>query len=499
MPVLQLHDQQYPLSARPTRIGAGADADLALPSDAALGVQAIIEPAAGNALVIRRAVPSALVRVNGVVLGAEPTPLMHGDKVEIGGLELRYADDTKAGATQFVSASELAALAGARRAGVARATAASGGRVISLVDGKEYTVPQGGLVIGRDASCDIVVGQNEVSRRHAEIAPAEEGYLVRDTSANGVFVNGERVQGTHRLMRADVLRVGSEEFRFYADVLPAVAAPAAPPVATPAVSTPSVSASSALGLDALELLPEAPAAPVAAQPIAAARPIVAARPIAAAEISMEPPPTPPSPHPVPAPRAPALEPRLFEGLPTAPAPRQSYVEPTPPAVPDTRPVLATLEVLNEGPTKGSRLQLRLALAHVGRGAHNDVRLLDESVSETHAKLQRREDGWYLVDLESTNGSYVGGTRVVGERRIEGSPDLRFGGVKMRFVPTDGVAEVDAKGTRAIAAVERVRPSVVAPAPVESSPGSRAGIPAWVWLVVVVVIAAAAFFMLKGRA
>src|SRR5438445_320308 len=83
-------------------------------------------------------------------------------------------------------------------------------------------------------------------------------------------------------------------------------------------------------------------------------------------------------------------------------------------------------------------------------AHNDVRLTDESVSETHAKLQRRDDGWYLVDMDSTNGSYVGGTRVVGERRIEGSPDLRFGGVKMRFSPVGGRdVDVEAKGTHAI--------------------------------------------------
>ena len=83
---------------------------------------------------IRRAEEDAHVRVNGVLLGAEPTPLMHGDKVEIAGLELRYADDAKGGATQFVSSSDIASLAGAKRAGVARATAASGGRLVSLVD-----------------------------------------------------------------------------------------------------------------------------------------------------------------------------------------------------------------------------------------------------------------------------------------------------------------------------------------------------------------------------
>jgi predicted component of type VI protein secretion system len=147
---------------------------------------------------------------------------------------------------------------------------------------------------------------------------------------------------------------------------------------------------------------------------------------------------------------------------------------------------------------------------VGRGGHNDVRLTDESVSETHAKLQRREDGWYVVDMESTNGTYVGGSRVHGERRIDGSPDLRFGGVKTRFVAAGagGAAEMEAKGTRAIAAVnvERPRPSSAAPAapapasaPASAPAPSRSGIPAWVWIIAALVIAAAAFFVLKGRA
>lgn len=437
MPVLQLHDQQFALPPAPIRIGAGADADLAIPSDLGLGVQAVIEQAGGNALVIRRAVPSALVRVNGVVLGAEPTPLMHGDKVEIGGLELRFADDSKGGATQFVNAGELAAMVGARRGASPRATAASGGRLVSLVDGKEYLVPTAGVVIGREASCDIVIGQNEVSRRHAEISPDEAGYLVRDTSANGVFVNGERVQGSRRLMRADVLRIGGEEFRFYADVAPG--ASTAPPTASQAVATPPV-----MPMD---------------------------------------PPTAPSPRQV--------------------APPASPAPPVPPVAPpaeDTRPVLAYLEGLNEGPGKGVRHPLRSALSHVGRGAHNDVRLADESVSETHAKLQRRDDGWYLVDMDSTNGSYVGGSRVKGERRIDGSPDLRFGGVKMRFVPTPDspAAEGDGKGTRAIAALDRSR--AAAPAPAKApEPVATGGGSAWVWVIVLAVGAVVAFFVLKGRA
>jgi predicted component of type VI protein secretion system len=178
-------------------------------------------------------------------------------------------------------------------------------------------------------------------------------------------------------------------------------------------------------------------------------------------------------------------------------------QPTSPAMSradDPRPELASLEILNEGPAKGTRFVVRSALSHVGRGAHNDIRLADDSVSETHAKLQRRDDGWYVVDMDSTNGTYVGGTRIAGERRLEGTPDVRFGGMKLRFTPADAAVEGDARGTRAIASVERLRRTVPAAAPAQPAPepASR-GVPVWVWVAAVLLVAAAALFMLGGRA
>jgi pSer/pThr/pTyr-binding forkhead associated (FHA) protein len=51
------------------------------------------------------------------------------------------------------------------------------------------------LVIGRDASCDLFVDSNTVSRRHAIIKVKWGGYIVRDLgSKNGTTVNGERVE-----------------------------------------------------------------------------------------------------------------------------------------------------------------------------------------------------------------------------------------------------------------------------------------------------------------
>lgn len=139
----------------------------------------------------------------------------------------------------------------------------------------------------------------------------------------------------------------------------------------------------------------------------------------------------------------------------------------PKPAPSGRTPLATLEIVNEGPLKGTKFEIHSALTNVGRGAHNDVVLADESVSDSHAKIQKREGGWYIVDQESTNGTYVGGRRVQGEQRVEGAPDVRFGGIKMTFRPV-AVAGDESGGTRAIAAVtvdQTRKPAAAKPAPV----------------------------------
>jgi hypothetical protein len=216
MPVIQVNNQQYSLKVGTTLVGAGEDADVPVPAHPALGVQAVVEVGADQSASIRRASPTAVVRVNGVALGVEPTPLLHGDRVEVAGHEMLFAEDHRAGATQYLDVREPSATA-PHFASPDVATSATGGRLVSLVDGRQYAIPAAGIVIGRDAQCDVVVPQPDVSRRHAEIVPAQSGYVLTDLSTNGVFVNGDRVKYSALLGRGDVIRVGSEEFRFHAD------------------------------------------------------------------------------------------------------------------------------------------------------------------------------------------------------------------------------------------------------------------------------------------
>ena len=58
------------------------------------------------------------------------------------------------------------------------------------------------IVIGRDADSDVQIDDRQVSRRHAEIAHTEKGYVLRDMgSKNGTYLNGETVSQEPRLIR----------------------------------------------------------------------------------------------------------------------------------------------------------------------------------------------------------------------------------------------------------------------------------------------------------
>jgi hypothetical protein len=309
MPVIQVKDKQHSLKQGQTRLGAGAGVDVAIPGDESMGVQAILEMSASNQVVIRRAGDGARVKVNGVAL-VDPTPLMHGDKVEISGTDVLFSEDKKVGATQFVSASDVASIA-AKRAGPARATGTTGGRLVSLVDGKEYQIPAAGVTFGREAGSDVVVAQPEVSRRHASIAPADNGYVIQDHSTNGIWVNGNRVQGSQLLARADVVRVGGEEFRFYADVAPAGAKPTPAAAAAPAPAAPVAPPAPAPAPPAA-VAPPTPA-PAVAPPRPAPAPAPKAEPPTAPKAAAPKPKKEPATAPTPAPAAVVAEPAVKKG------------------------------------------------------------------------------------------------------------------------------------------------------------------------------------------
>jgi len=96
MPYLQLDGQQVALAVGDTLVGVGADGRLRLGDSGVQCLLAVVRTETNAMSVVLRGGSDSVVRVNGVLLGAEPSPLIHGDRLEIGRRELRYGDDLKA-------------------------------------------------------------------------------------------------------------------------------------------------------------------------------------------------------------------------------------------------------------------------------------------------------------------------------------------------------------------------------------------------------------------
>ncbi|MEE8134093.1 MAG: FHA domain-containing protein, partial [Gemmatimonadales bacterium] len=232
MSFLEIGGQRHALPIGESVLGSDPSAIVPLEGDDVLPQHAVIQAHPDGQVAIRRAQESAEVMVNGVRLGPNPTPLLHGDRVTVGGHEFSFIDERKSGSTQYVQAIDPATLAGMMKpsAKKRKPTAATGGRLVSLTDGREYQITGANFLIGRDASCDVVVPSKSISRRHADIMTTPKGYVVVDSSTNGTKVNGKKVDGQQLLARGDIIQCGDHEFRFYADLVkePEVATAPAP-------------------------------------------------------------------------------------------------------------------------------------------------------------------------------------------------------------------------------------------------------------------------------
>jgi hypothetical protein len=82
------------------------------------------------------------------------------------------------------------------------------GQVISLSDAT--------AVLGRAATCQVVIEDDYASRRHARIALRDDGYWLRDLdSKNGTLLDGQPVTGEVRLTDGATIQIGDTCFRFH--------------------------------------------------------------------------------------------------------------------------------------------------------------------------------------------------------------------------------------------------------------------------------------------
>ncbi|MGI9157124.1 MAG: FHA domain-containing protein FhaB/FipA, partial [Marmoricola sp.] len=80
----------------------------------------------------------------------------------------------------------------------------------------------------------------------------------------------------------------------------------------------------------------------------------------------------------------------------------------------------------EGSNRGEVIPLDRAPLLIGRGTDAAIRLDDDYVSTRHARIASNEDQWYVEDLGSTNGTYVGSTRITAPTTLTLGSQVRIG-------------------------------------------------------------------------
>ena len=89
-----------------------------------------------------------------------------------------------------------------------------------------------------------------------------------------------------------------------------------------------------------------------------------------------------------------------------------------------------------GRDRGSRIDLRTLPVTVGKAqAYVDVVLPDPSVSRVHARIYKGEEGCIEIrDLDSTNGTFINGTRLEPneKRRVHRGDEVRFGNMEYEY-------------------------------------------------------------------
>jgi FHA domain len=83
--------------------------------------------------------------------------------------------------------------------------------------------------------------------------------------------------------------------------------------------------------------------------------------------------------------------------------------------------------------EGEDFELNSAQLTIGRGNQNDIPIAtDEYASARHARFEPRQDGVWVQDLGSTNGTFLNGTRLERPRRLSRGDVVRVGETDLRF-------------------------------------------------------------------
>lgn len=295
--------------------------------------------------------------------------------------------------------------------------------IIEDDEGRKTVVPfaREEITIGRQEGNTIRLTERNVSRRHARLLKQNGHVLIEDLgSYNGIRINGDRISGQVQVNDGDLIQIGDYDLALQSDQM-------APTVPLESVSAPRASGTHKQ-LDTTRKLPDSmsssatvPALPAVDAPEAQDEDVEEASADDVSELG--PPPEIPRNQSTAVIRIDQVEgsgkKRSVADIELSDAPR--------------------LVVLNTD-FAGKDFPCTRTEMRIGRTDDNDIAIDHRSLSRTHCKLVREENGeWRVIDMQSANGLMVNGEPYA-QVTLRPGDVLELGHVKLKFVgPDDEVA------------------------------------------------------------
>ena len=293
--------------------------------------------------------------------------------------------------------------------------------------------------MGREEDNDIWLDDDTASRYHAELAwDGGQAYLTDNNSLNGVLLNGRRIRGSLIIKSGDLLEIGADRFLFEAAEAPATLEEQDDPLfhhirrsSVRFESEPYNDSEAPFDEDALSAVKDANAPPTR-------------RPAGAAALPTRP-----------------IEHESFQDRKdlnqnsTAPEQPQNRsdeskaeqdgfepweetvaLDPTSVSAAAQSSNRGGLLVICNGEQEGKSFLLDRPVLTIGRGSESDIVIKDASISRRHAQFLQQNNGDYVQDLASRNGTKVNNEPLNAPRLLQKGDTISLGSICLEytFVP-----------------------------------------------------------------
>ncbi|HVG60469.1 MAG TPA: FHA domain-containing protein [Hyalangium sp.] len=269
--------------------------------------------------------------------------------------------------------------------------------IIEDDEGRKTVVPfvREEITIGRQEGNTIRLTERNVSRRHARLMRQNGHVVVEDLgSSNGTRINGERISGQSTVKDGDLIQIGDYDLALQSDAQEGISTQRLRPSQSNAEDEPSEPNGSAAE-------PETEAeAPVEEQPEESAQAPggADARRHSTAIINRD--------------KVEGNRSRKIQELEAEEAPRL---------------------VVTSSELKGQEYACIRTEMKIGRTDDNDIVIDHRSLSRTHAKIVREDNGeWRILDMQSANGLTVNG-ETYAQSALNSGDIIELGHVKLRFI------------------------------------------------------------------